>query len=234
MRAQVEVVLVDGDPEMIAAWERAFADRPEVEVRVGALTDTPAAAWVTETHRGELDPALVEALGAEVEAALRQTVREGFGGSLPADFAVWVPTGREAPAWLVATSGAPKNPEGVDDPMRVALGAGAALQAVHMHGGIDRIALPPLGPASVGADARAELMWTAYALFRDAELPDFPTMRRAIAGLLVGVDRSQGEGAYKRTFGVKRSRDSVKSTLPDKSAANAQLRKKLAAVRDDE
>lgn len=228
----MKLVLADTNADILAEWRRAFEDRPEVQVAERSVLDVEASAWVVETKRGDLAEPVRAALGEAVEGRLRAGIRESFGGSLPADFAYTVPTDGDNPRFVIAVSNGARNPHGVDDPLRVALAAGAALQAVHKHnaraaGSIASIALPPVGPASVPARARAELMWTAYALFREAEMPDFATMRRALMGLLVGVDPEDGPGAYKRSFGTRASRDSVKSTLPDRHAATAQLRRRL-------
>lgn len=230
MDSSARVILTDPGPAIRAAWAAAFEDRPEVAIGDRPVFETEGAAWVVQTKRGHLDEDAREALGAGVEARLRATIRERFGGSLPADFAVCVPTDLASPRFAIAVSNGARNPHGVDDLLRVAIAAGAALQAVHMQnarerGSIDSIVLPPLGPPPVPVRERAELMWTAYALFRDAEMPDFPTMRRALAGLLVGADPDGGPGAYKRSFGTSKGRDDPKTTVPDKAAATVRLRR---------
>ncbi len=231
MDATARVILTDPDPAIRDAWAEAFADRPEVAIADRPVFETVVGAWVIQTKRGDLRDAARAALGAGVEQRLRATIRERFGGALPADFAVWVPT-EGAPARVaIAVSDGARNPHGVDDSLRVAIASGAALQAVHMQnaaspGAIESVALPPLGPASVTPRARAELMWTAYALFREAEMPDFPTMRRALAGLLLGADPDGGPGALKRSFGTSRARDEHKTTIPERAAATVRLRRR--------
>ncbi len=220
MDATVRVLLCDPDPAVRAAFGEAFEDRPEVTIVEGTVFATDARAWVVETKRGDLSHDALAALGPEVEARLRAEIGARFGGALPADFAVTVP---RPDGYVIAVSNGARNPHGVDDALRVAIAAGAALQAVHVAnarapGTIDSVALPPLGPAALPAPVRAELMWTAHELFREAVMPDFPTMRRALAGLLVGVDPGLGPGAYKRSFAVPESREVLKSTLPEKGA----------------
>jgi hypothetical protein len=43
------ITLVDSDPRVVAAWEAAFADAPEVRVVCGSLLDQGADAWVVPT-----------------------------------------------------------------------------------------------------------------------------------------------------------------------------------------
>ncbi|MCA9609821.1 MAG: hypothetical protein KC619_29685 [Myxococcales bacterium] len=229
MDSSVRVILTDPGPDIREAWTETFEDRPEVAIGDRAVFQTVAAAWVVQTKRGDLAPDARKALGIGVEKRLREIIRVQYGGSLPADFAVCVATSVGPPKFAIAVSNGARNPHGVDDRLRVAIAAGAALQAVHMQNAkarrsIDSIVLPPLGPESVPPRERAELMWTAYALFREAEMPDFPTMRRALSGLLVGADPDGGPGAFKRSFGTSRPGD-PKTTVPERAAATVRLRR---------
>jgi len=229
MDARVQVLLTDPVGEMVAAWEEVFADRHRVKIVQSSPVDVPADAWAITARRGVPDGPWDAALPDAVTDALREQLRTRFGGALPTDHAVTVPTGRAHPRFVIAVSSAPTHPEGVDDVLRVAIASAAALQAVHMQnaaepGSIGTIVLPRLGAPSVPAGRRAELMWTAHALFRQAELPDFQVMRLALTELLADVPRDAPPGAFKRRFDL--GARELKSTVPDRSAAQAQRRVK--------
>jgi len=229
MLVEVKVALAAVQPATLEAWRAVFSDRPEVEIIEAELTAQPHDAWVTATKRGDLEDAVRAALGEPVERAVQALIRERFGGSLPADFAVGVPTGGTHPKHLVAASNTPRNPHGINDHMRVALAAGAALQAVHVQnaaepGSIRDVVLPRLGPETVSERHRAELMWTAYELFRQAELPDGAATRRALCDLLGGAAvKEAAAGTLKRTYRKRKTAASGKSTMPDRPSARAPL-----------
>ncbi|HHH31612.1 MAG TPA: hypothetical protein ENK57_25140 [Polyangiaceae bacterium] len=229
MSAAAKITLTTTDRDQLFAWRDAFEDRPEVSCALTPIAESGCDAWAVATKRGDLDPVVAEALGPELVPRLREQIRSAFGGSLPADFALCLETGGETPSHVIAVSNTPRNPEGVDDHMRVTLATGAALQAVVSEnqknpGAITSLALPALGPAAIPAAQRAELMWTAYDLFCKAEFPDFPTMRQAISGLLVGLRPQWIPGSYKRRFAtLDRSRSAARETMRDGTAWRAQL-----------
>src|SRR5262249_22645510 len=75
----------------------------------------------------------------------------------------------------------------ISDTLNVALACAAAYQAVHMQnardpGSIRAVALPGLGAntGKVPVEICADLMWTAYHLFREREFTDFTALRAAL------------------------------------------------------
>jgi O-acetyl-ADP-ribose deacetylase (regulator of RNase III) len=81
--------------------------------------------------------------------------------------------------------------EDVGETLNVALACGAAFQAVAAHnarGGhaIRSVALPGLGAGTgrVPVEVCADLMWTAFNLFREGAFDSFESMRAALEGEL--------------------------------------------------
>ena len=143
-----------------------------------------------------------------------------------------------SPRFLISTPTMVASSEDVSDSMNVALAAAAAFQAVHMQnatnpGSITSIALPGLGANTgrVPPEICADLMWTAYDLFRSAQLPDFQTMRAALEGLL--GDLGPATTTYKKSFVHPNLPSAHKATIPDSAAAQAQLKKKIAEAQKD-
>ncbi|MCC7109413.1 MAG: hypothetical protein IT382_09005, partial [Deltaproteobacteria bacterium] len=100
--------------------------------------------------------------------------------------------------------------------LNVALACCAAFQAVHMHnsvhgGQIRSVALPGLGAATgrTPVEICADLMWTAYNLFREKEVSDYAEMRRALEEILGDL----GE------FGDKMKTDAGKADVKKKTTA---------------
>jgi O-acetyl-ADP-ribose deacetylase (regulator of RNase III) len=94
--------------------------------------------------------------------------------------------------------------EDISDSLNVALACAAAFQAVHMQnaaepGSIRAVALPGLGAntGQVPVEICADLMWTAYHLFREREFEDFALMRTALQEIL--GDLTPMTGATKPT-----------------------------------
>lgn len=230
----MQVTLVDGDADVVAALRACFADRPAVEVVGGSILERDVDAWALPARPGgALDAAAAEALGAETTAALRRAFSAHPGGALPLGDAVCVPSERRWPRFVIATP-APSASGEVPAPLRVALAVGAALQAVHAQNAtrprsIETVALPSFGAGTgLSAEACAELTWTAYELFRAAHLPDAATLRAALERLLSGAEAG-GPGAYKRSY--EQASRTAKETLPDNAAAQAQLRMRIDRAR---
>ncbi len=237
MHPHVKVVLVTGDPKMIEALTVSFVDRPEVQIIDGALTEQAVDAWVSPTGPdGRMDSGLARTikstLGDSIERAVQKAIHARHRGAMPAGHATCVETARPQPRFVIST---PSSGAGLG----VALAAGAALQVVHMQnkieeGSIGSVALPGFTADGVPAEICADLMWTAYDLFRQAELPSFGTMCSAFEELLRGVDASDGIGAFKKSFVSPQAGNSKTSTIPDSTAAAAQLRRRFAETRSDE
>jgi O-acetyl-ADP-ribose deacetylase (regulator of RNase III) len=188
----VRVILVDVNPKMVAAWKATFEENPEVDVLSGSMLDQQVSAWVTPTNSkgsmdGGLDAVIKKHLGAKIESAVQKEIARLHNGSMRVGFATCVETGRDMPRYLISTPTMAASSEDISDTLNVALACCAAFQSVHMQnarlpGSIRAIALPGLGAATgkVPVEICADLMWTAYNMFREHEFHDFETMRHAL------------------------------------------------------
>ncbi len=240
----VQVTLVDINPKMVAAWRGTFEANPEVQIVHGSMLSQDVSAWVTPTDSGGrtdggLAAAIENLLGPGIEHAVRGQIAQRHGGFLPVGHATCVPTGGPRPRFLISTPTMHASNEDVSDTMNVVLAAAAAFQAVHMQNAvaprsITSVALPGLGANTgrVPPEICADLMWTAYDLFRTAEFPDFAAMRAALERLLGDLGPTSTQGAYKKSFALSPELLPHKPTIPDSAAAQAQLKKKLAAQKD--
>ena len=188
----VRVMLVDVNPKMTKAWRATFEENPEVDVIDGSMLAQQVSAWVTPTNArgsmdGGLDMIIKQHLGAQIEKRVQQEIKQRYGGFLPVGHAVCVETGKGMPPHLVSTPTMVASSEDVSDTLNVALACAAAFQMVHMQnarqpGSIRSVALPGLGANTgrVPVEICADLMWTAYDLFRRQEFTDFGEMRKAL------------------------------------------------------
>lgn len=205
----VHVTFVDINPRMVAAWRQTFEGNPEVRVVQGSMLDQRVGAWVSPTNgRGQMDGGLDAVikghLGGGIEKRLQSLIAQRYGGLLPLGHALCVPTERTVPRFVVSTPTMVGSSEDVSDTLNVALACAAALQAVHVQnafqpGSIESVALPGLGAntGKVPAEICADLMWTAYNLFRNASYADFGMMRvdlESILGDLTPMSGSSGGG----------------------------------------
>jgi O-acetyl-ADP-ribose deacetylase (regulator of RNase III) len=211
----VRVTLVDVNPKMVAAWRATFEENPEVEVVQGSMLDQAVSAWVSPTNSrgsmdGGLDAVIKKRLGGKIETALQQAIVRHHGAlSLPVGHAVCTPTGEVQPRYLISTPTMVGSSEDISDTMNVALACAAAFQAVHMQnaaepGSVRSVALPGLGAntGQVPVEICADLMWTAYQLFREREFTDFREMRAALEGILGDLGPMSGTaGAHKKKGG---------------------------------
>jgi O-acetyl-ADP-ribose deacetylase (regulator of RNase III) len=196
----LRVVLVDVNRAVTAAWQAAFADAPEVEIVRGSILKRATDAWVTPTNAlgsmdGGVDAIINRHFGGRIQDLVQAEIRRKFGGSLPVGSATCVPTGGMTPRFLISTPTMVRSSEDVSDTLNVALACAAAFQAIHMQnaaepGSITSVALPGLGAATGRVPPRvcANLMWTAYTLFREYAFRDFDTLRTAVLMQLAGVD----------------------------------------------
>ena len=95
------------------------------------------------------------------------------------------------PRYLISTPTMHGSSEDISDTLNVALACAAAFQAVHQQnarepGSIRSVALPGLGAntGKVPVEICADLMWTAYSLFREHVFADFVVMRAALEAQL--------------------------------------------------
>lgn len=233
----VQVRLVDVNPKMVAAWRETFEENPEVQIVHGSMLDQTVSAWVTPTNAGGnmdggLDAVIKGFLGESIQKTVKKAIHQQYNGAMPVGHASCVTTGRPEPRFLISTPTMVGSSENVSDTMNVVLAAGAALQAVHMQntrqpGSITSVAMPGLGAntGKVPPEICADLIWTAYDLFREAELPDFATMRKALEELLGDLGPTTQKGAYKKSYAHGKSH--LKPTVPDSAAAQAQLQKQI-------
>ena len=202
-----KLVFVDINPKMVQAWRQTFEEEPEVEVVHGSMLDQMVSAWVTPTNSrarmdGGLDGVIKQHLGSAIENRVQAEVHRLYGGLLPVGHATCVPTGKPQPRFLISTPTMHASSEDVSDTLNVALACAAALQAAcaqneHEPGSIRSVALPGLGANTgrVPVEICADLMWTAYNLFRERGFPDFAAVRVALEEQLgdLGLTTSIGK-----------------------------------------
>jgi O-acetyl-ADP-ribose deacetylase (regulator of RNase III) len=207
----VHVTLVDINPRMVAAWRETFEGNPEVRIVQGSMLEQRVAAWVSPTNArgkmdGGLDAVVKSHFGPGIEQRLQSLIAQRYGGLLPLGHAVCVPTDRPMPRFVVSTPTMVASSEDVSDTLNVALACAAAFQAVHLQsayqpGSIDSVAVPGLGAntGKVPPEICADLMWTAYNLFRSTSHPDFVSMRAGLEDVLGDLAPMSGSsGAAKK------------------------------------
>jgi O-acetyl-ADP-ribose deacetylase (regulator of RNase III) len=210
---RIKVVLVDVNPKMIAAWRETFESNPEVEIRHGSMLEQRTSAWVTPTNSagnmdGGLDAVIRGYLGEGIQHRVKQAIAEQYKGAMPVGYATCVPSMRDVPTYLISTPTMVASSEDISDGMNVALACAAAFQAVHMQhnlepGSVRSVALPGLGANTgrVPVQICADLMWTAYDLFRGRQFSDFGEMRRALEEILGDLGPSTKKGTAKIAAG---------------------------------
>lgn len=201
----VRVILVDVNPKMIAAWKATFEENPEVDIVQGSMLEQQVSAWVSPTNGkgsmdGGLDAVIKKHFGAKIEAAVQQEIKKLYNGTLPVGHATSVETGSPMPRFLISTPTMAGSSEDISDTMNVALACAAAFQRVHMQnatlpGSIRAVALPGLGAntGKVPVEICADLMWTAYNLFREKEFTDFNELKAALQEELGDLGGTSGK-----------------------------------------
>lgn len=204
---RVKVILCDVNPKMISAWRETFEENPEVEIVHGSMLDQPVDAFVSPTNArgamdGGLDAVLKGFFGAGIEKRVQAMIKERHQGVMPVGHATCVPTQRDRPRWLISTPTMISSSEDIGATMNVVLACAAAFQAVHQQnmkdpGSIRSVCLPGLGAATgrTPVEICADLMWTAYDLFRWRQFADFAEMRMALEEILgdLGPQTKKGE-----------------------------------------
>jgi O-acetyl-ADP-ribose deacetylase (regulator of RNase III) len=189
---QVKVVLCDINPKMIKAWQETFEENPEVEIVQGSMLDCQVSAWVSPTNSGGrmdggLDLVIKKHLGDKIEHNVQARIKQLYAGKMQVGYSTCVPTGKTMPRYLISTPTMVSSNEDVSDTLNVALACAAAFQAVHTQneaegGTIRSVALPGLGAntGKVPVEICADLMWTAYNLFREKSFASYVDMRAAL------------------------------------------------------
>jgi O-acetyl-ADP-ribose deacetylase (regulator of RNase III) len=203
----VKVVLCDINTKMVKAWQDTFEENPEVEILHGSMTEMQTSAWVSPTNAagrmdGGLDLVIKKFLGDKVEKLVQQQIAQLYSGKMPLGRTTCVPTGKVMPAYLISTPTMVGSNEDISDTLNVALACAAAFQAVHTQNEkepatIRSVALPGLGAntGKVPVEICADLMWTAYNMFREQSFKDFAEMRAALEVQLGDLGPATGKKA---------------------------------------
>jgi O-acetyl-ADP-ribose deacetylase (regulator of RNase III) len=192
----VRVVLCDINANMVKAWKETFEANPEVDIVQGSMLDQQTSAWVTPTNArasmdGGLDAVIKRKLGNQIQTTVQAEVKKLYGGTMKLGTATCVETGVDQPQYLISTPTMLGASDDVSNTLNVALACCAAFQAVHMSnaqtgGRIRSVALPGFGAGTgrTPVEICADLMWTAYNLFREKEFTDWTEMRKALEEIL--------------------------------------------------
>jgi len=210
---RIKVVLCDINPKMVAAWRETFEENPEVEIVHGSMLDQKVSAYVSPTNAkgsmdGGLDAVIKKYFGGGVEKRVQAQIKQLYHGTMPVGFATCVETGKDLPRYLISTPTMVGSSEDISDTMNVALACAAAFQAVHQQharepNSIRAVALPGLGAATgrTPPEICADLMWTAYDLFKWRQFADFAEMRKALEEVLGDLGPTTKKGAAKIALG---------------------------------
>lgn len=226
----VQVVLVDINKKMVEAWRETFEENPEVKIVQGSMLDQQVGAWVTPTNSGGrmdggLDLVIKNKLGQQVQTNVQSAIKSEFGGSLPVGHATCVPAKSSTgyPSYLISTPTMHASSEDISDKLNTALACAAAFQKVYeinqeQPGTIVSVALPGLGANTgrVQVEICADLMWTAYNLFRQGKLTDPDATRAALEDEL-GDLTPMGQSPKKKAAVKKKA---VKKKAAPKPAAS--------------
>lgn len=135
----MQIHLRDINPEIVSAWQAAFADIPEVAVSLGDILEHRADAIVSPANSfgymdGGVDLVYSKFFGWELEANLRARLTAQHYGELPVGQALLLATGhKEIPYLLSAPT--MRVPGSIGNTVNVYLAFRAALIAVQQHNG---------------------------------------------------------------------------------------------------
>jgi O-acetyl-ADP-ribose deacetylase (regulator of RNase III) len=112
------LVLVAVDEVMAAAWTALAADRPQLVVHRGSITDVDADAVVSPANSLGFMVGGIDGVYARWFPGISDRVRAASGadrgGELPVGEAAIVPTGVERPAWLISAPTMPRPGQRLD------------------------------------------------------------------------------------------------------------------------
>lgn len=210
----VKVVLCDINPKVIAAFRQSFEENDEVDIVHGSMLDQTTSAWVSPTNSagrmdGGLDLVIKNYLGGGIEKKVQAQIKARHHGAMPVGFAVCVPTERVHPGYLISTPTMVGSSEDIGATMNVALACAGAFQAVHLQnaespGSIRSVVLPGLGAQTgrVPPEICADLMWTAYDLFREHAFASFEDVRKALEAILGDLGPTSTQYKQKSASGL--------------------------------
>jgi O-acetyl-ADP-ribose deacetylase (regulator of RNase III) len=167
------VHLRDINTEVVAAWQNAFADVPEVTISCGDIFDHTADAIVSPANSfgymdGGIDLAYSKYFGSHLGASLRALLVERHYGELPVGQAVLLATGHKSIPFLVSAP-TMRVPSSIGRTVNVYLAFRAALIAVATYNEqaetpIRSLLVPGLGTGvgEVPAERAARQMRLAY------------------------------------------------------------------------
>jgi O-acetyl-ADP-ribose deacetylase (regulator of RNase III) len=236
----VKVVLCDINPKMIAAWKDSFEENPEVDVIQGSMLDQQCSAYVTPTNAkasmdGGLDGVLKRKFGQALQTKVQAEVKKLYNGHMKVGQATCVESGADMPKYIISTPTMAGASDDISNSLNVALTCCAAFQMVHIHnnavqggsGGsaIRSVALPGLGTGTgrMPVEIAADLMWTAYNLFREKEFKDFDEMKKALEEILgdlgeFGDNMAGNKGHAKIAAATAAINAPAPAPLPDEDA----------------
>ena len=169
----LQLTLCDTNPDVVAAWARAFADVAPVEIVAGSLLDARGDALVSPANSfgdmgGGVDKAIDDFFGGEAQRRLMAAIREQFLGELPVGMALIVELPPRRFRFLIAAP-TMRVPNRLGETLNAYLAMRAVLVAIFKHNGsganpISRVVVPGLatGVGGLAPDEAAGQMRAAW------------------------------------------------------------------------
>lgn len=171
--ADVTFYLRDINAPLVAAWQKYFADVPEVQASVGDIFGVEADAIISPANcfgfmDGGIDRIYSKRFGWQLQERLQKLLRDEYDGELPIGMAVLLGTGDPKLPYLISapTMRAPAN---VSDTLNAYLAFRASLRLIEKHnrlfpGTIKSVICPGLGTATgeMPVEICAKQMHAAY------------------------------------------------------------------------
>ncbi len=188
----LHIILGDKNPELIAAWESAFAGVTNITIRGGNILLVEADALVSPANSfgfmdGGLDWSISEMLDWKIQPIVQKVIRKMHAGELLVGEAEIVRTGSERFPYLVCAP-TMRVPQNVADTVNAFLATRAIFLAtnkfnVQNAGGIKSVAIPGLctGVGRMPYERCAQQMRAAYDLVCGHSSNHYRTLREAIA-----------------------------------------------------